>query len=110
MLHIEILGIEFPGENENGAAIRVGHLRTAVDKRSPGASQPTMLFVDWGQGSYEKNHGKMTDKFKEALQRNHFKAYYCDNATAQPGAMHEVMLHETAVPWIRHLEERTLKK
>ena len=103
-LHIEVLGTEFPGENEDGAAILVDHLRTAVNKRFPVARQPNILFVDRGQGFYEKNHGKITPPFKEALQRNGFKAYYGDNAKVQPGAMHELMLHETVVSWIRHLE------
>ena len=109
-LHIEILGTEFPGENEAGAAVLVDHIRKAVDRRFPGASQPKILFVDRGQGFYEKNHGKITPLFKEALQRNRFKAYYGDNAKAQPGAMHELMLHETAVAWIRFLEEQTRLK
>ena len=109
-LHIEILGTEFPGENEDGASILVDHLRTAVDRRFPGASQPEILFVDRGQGFHEKNHGKITQPFKEALQRNRFKAYYGDNAKAQPGAMHDLMLHETAVSWIRYQEEQTRPK
>ena len=107
MLHIEVLGTEFPGENEDGAAILVDQLRRAVDKRFPGTSQPKILFVDRGRKFYEKNHGKITPKFKEALTRNRFKAYYGDNAKAQPGAMHELMLHGTAVSWIRYLEEQT---
>ena len=110
MLHIEVLGTEFPGENEDGAAILVDQLRRAVDKRFPGTSQPKILFVDRGRKFYEKNHGKITPKFKEALTRNRFKAYYGDNAKAQPGAMHELMLHETAVSWIRYLEEQTRPK
>ena len=109
-LHIEVLGTEFPGENAEGAATLVDHLRTAVDRRFPGASQPKILFTDRGQGFYEKNHGKITPEFKEALRRNSFKAYYGDNAKAQPGAMHDLMLHETAVAWIRYEENKTRPK
>ena len=109
-LHIEILGTAFPGENQYGAAVLVDHRRKAVDKRFPGASQPKILFVDRGQGFYEKNYGKITPGFKEALRRNRFKAYNGDNAKAQPGAMQEIMLHETAVSWIRHLEAQTRPK
>ena len=109
-LHIEVMGTAFPGENEAGAAVLVDHLRKAVDKRFPGANQPKILFVDRGQGFYEKNYGKIMPKFKEALQRNRFKAYYGDNAKAQPGAMHELMLHETAVSWIRYEEQMTRPK
>ena len=31
-------------------------------------------------------------------------AYYGDNASIQPGTLQEVMLHETAVSWIRYRE------
>ena len=109
-LHIEVLGTDFPGEKPDGAAVLVDQLRKAVDKRFPGASQPKTLFVDRGQGFYEKNHGKITDEFKDALRRNSFKAYYGDNAKVQPGALSEVMLHETAVSWIRWLQKQTRPK
>ena len=109
-LHIEILGTDFPGENPEGAAVLVDQLRKALDKRFPGASQPKVLFVDRGQGFYEKNHGKITEEFKAALQRNSLKAYYGDNAKAQPGALSEMMLHETTVSWIRYQEQQTRPK
>ena len=35
------------------------------------------------------------------------EAYYPDNASAQPGNLQEVMLHETAVSWIRKRENIT---
>ena len=38
------------------------------------------------------------------------KAYNGDNASAQPGNLQEVMLHETAVSWIRHQEGQTRPK
>ena len=78
-----------------------------MHKRPSAAGQPKILFVDRGQGFYEKNHGKITEPFKEALQRHRFKAYYGDNAKEQPGAMQELMLHETAVAWIRYEEQKT---
>ena len=50
------------------------------------------------------NSGKITAGFKAALQANDLKTYYKDDAGHQPGQLQEVMLHETAVSWIRHRE------
>lgn len=38
------------------------------------------------------------------------RAYWGDNASQQPGALQELLLHETTVAWIRFLERRTLPK
>ena len=54
--------------------------------------------------------GKITPQFKAALRENSLKAYYGDDAKAQPGKLQELMLHETAVAWIRHQEEQTRPK
>ena len=109
-LHIEILGTGFPGENADGAAILAGQIRKVVDKRFPGPGQPKILFVDRGQGFFKKIGGEITPEFKAALRENSLKAYYGDDASAQPGKLQEVMLHETAVSWIRHQEEQTRPK
>ena len=39
--------------------------------------------------------------FREALQEHGFSNMMGDSAAVQPGHMQEVMLHETAVAWIR---------
>ena len=109
-LHIEILGTGFPGEVAAGAAILVGQIRKVVDRRFPGPGKPKILFVDRGQGFYHKMGGKITPQFKAALRENSLKAYYGDDAKAQPGKLQELMLHETAVAWIRHQEEQTRPK
>ena len=107
-LHIEILGAAFPGDNIAGAAILVGHVRKAVDMRFPGRSKPKILFTDRGQGFFQMGR-KIVNEYKNALRENSLKAYYPD-ATAQPGNLQEVMLHETAVSWIRYQEEQTRPK
>ena len=104
------MGTGFPGEVAAGAAILVGQIRKVVDKRFPGPGKPKILFVDRGQGFYHKMGGKITPQFKAALRDNSLKAYYGDDAKAQPGKLQELMLHETAVAWIRHQEEQTRPK
>ena len=44
----------------------------------------------------------ITPKFREALRRHDLRAFLGDDATAQPGNLAQVLLHETAVAWTRH--------
>ena len=41
------------------------------------------------------------------MESNELRAYYGDDARVQPGNLQEVLLHETAVAWIRRREETT---
>ena len=43
----------------------------------------------------------VTKKYQGAVREHGFKNMMGDNASAQPGHMQEVLLHETAVSWIR---------
>lgn len=101
-LHVEIMDAGFPGENQDGATILVGKVRAAVNKRfQGGVTQPDILWTDRGKGFYSPNNGVITGKYKSALNENHFKAALGDNGSVQPGNLQELMLHETAVAWIR---------
>ena len=103
-LHVEILGTEFPGETGEGARLLVTAVRKALNIRFQNTPAPNTLFVDRGPGFWATNSGKITGKFKAALQENHLKTYYKDDAGMQPGNLQEVLLHETAVSWIRRRE------
>ena len=106
-LHIEFLGADFPGETPEGAAILVARVRAALNIRfQAAASAPKLLFTDRGQGFFIKNSGKITPEYKAALAEHSLKAYYGDDASVQPGKMGDVLLHETAVSWIRYRERR----
>ena len=106
-LHIEILGADFPGETPEGAAVLVGRVRAALNVRFQGQDAPKVLFTDRGQGFYVKNTGRITDEYKAALREHGLKNYYGDSAAVQPGSLQEVLLHETAVSWIRYRETKT---
>ena len=82
----------------------VGAVRKALNIRFQNATAPNILFVDRGPGFWAPNSGKITPDFKEALHANNLKTYYKDDASHQPGNLQEVMLHETAVSWIRRRE------
>ena len=52
--------------------------------------------------------GKITPTFKKALGECGFTAFWGDDASVQPGHLQELMLHATAVAWLRVRLERTL--
>ncbi len=105
--HIEILGEEFPGETPAGAAILVAKVRSALNVRFQGGTAPSIVFTDRGQGFFHIKTGGITNKYKGALQEHGLRAYYGNDASVQPGNLQEVMLHESAVAWIRKRETVT---
>ena len=101
-LHLEILGDDFPGETEEGATIMVSKVRAALNVRFPGGDAPKILFVDRGPAFYHSSTGGITAAFQQALRDNGLRAFMGNDASEQPGALQEVMLHETAVAWCRY--------
>ena len=101
-LHVVTFDDTFPGEEPAAATVLVPQLLVAVNKRFPNAGRkPSWVFVDRGKGFYNPGNGRITPEFQKALKDSGFKAFWGDNASAQPGHMQEVMLHETAVSWLR---------
>lgn len=100
-LHIEVLDENFPGEVAAGAAILVEKVRAALNVRFR-SDAPGVLYVDRGKGFYDPGTAKIVPAFKTALRDNGLRAFWGDDASAQPGNLQEMMLHETAVSWIRH--------
>ena len=100
-LHVEVLPENFPGEEPDGATILVQKLRAALNVRFQGGGAPTVVWTDRGKGFFHGN-GKITAQFKAALEENGLKHFWKDDAAIQPGQLHEVHLHETAVSWIRY--------
>ena len=79
-------------------------VRAALNIRFRGDGKPSTVFVDRGQGFYAPRESKIIREFKKAFQETELKPYYGDNASAQPGNMQDVLLHETTVAWIRRKE------
>ena len=108
-LHVEILGegADFPGDKGAGMQIFVEKVKKAINVRFQGSPHPPKtLFVDCGPGFWATNSGKITGAFKQALAQHRLMTYYGGSAAIQPGEMQEIMLHETAVSWIRYRETR----
>ena len=101
----------FPGEEPAATNVLVPKLLAAVNVRFPSAARkPSWVFVDRGRGFYHPGTGKITPEFKQALKDAKFKAFWGDDASLQPGHLQEVMLHETAVAWLRRRLTETLPR
>lgn len=109
-LHLELLPDNFPGETETGARIMVAKIRAILNVRFPGDNAPKVLFTDRGNGFYESYSGNITDGYREALREHGLKAFMRSDASIQPGALQELMLHETAMAWVRQRLKRTVVK
>lgn len=109
-LHIEMLPDDFPGETEDGAGIMVSKVRSALNIRFQGSAPPRVLFTDRGNGFYNSGSGKITVGYSEALREHSLRAFFSVDASPQPGQLQEVMLHETAVAWMRNRLSKTLPR
>ena len=88
----------------------VAKIRAALNVRFPGGSAPRILFTDRGNGFFQSGSGAITAEYSAALKRNNLKAFFRTNASVQPGQLQEVMLHETAVSWLRVRLTKTVPK
>ena len=88
-LSVVMLPPDFPGGHPDGAEPLVTKVRAALGARFRGESLP------------RTGTGGITPEFKAALADHGLKAFMGDDASQQPGSLWEMMLHETAVSWIR---------
>ena len=109
-LHVEILPADFPGDRPEGAETLLAKVRAGLNVRFQSEGMPRVIFVDRGAGFYNPGDGRITQEFKAALQKFDLKAFMGEDAAVQPGKLSDLMLHETAVAWIRKLEARTIPR
>ena len=101
-LHVEVLGEDFPGEEPAGAAMFAVAVKRGLCKRfRTGIPKPSVLFLDRGRGFFNTTTGRVTPELAAALGPNELELFWGDDAHEQPGYCADVLLHETAVAWIR---------
>lgn len=106
--HLEMLPEDFPGETPEGAAMLVAKVAAALSSRFPNAGKPRVLFSDRGRGFYAPRSGRVTPEYQKALRQHGLRAFMGDDAGQQPGTLAQVLLHETAMSWTRHVLQQTL--
>ena len=103
---------EFPGETPEGARILVNHL-PALLKKMLGASAklPRTILSDRGPGFFHRKWGTITGDYESACREGGFKPWAGTNSKkgprAQPADIGDVLLHETAISWLRRQEEKS---
>ena len=107
-LHIGQLPDDFPGDRPSGAATFVKAVRTALGVRFREGDLPRVVFTDRGAGFYNPGTGRITNEYKATLATHGLQAFMGDVAAVQPGKLSDLMLHETAVAWIRVLLSSSL--
>ena len=90
-------------------AASVSNVRAGVNTRYPGGG-PKRLFADRGNGFHGSGSGAITDSYRVALKANKLHAFMGTCASMQPGCLQEVMLHETAMAWVRIRLAKTVPK
>ena len=107
-LHTELLPSDFAGERPENVAILVDKIPAIVNARFPGQNKPRVVMSDRGPAFYHTGSGQITPEYKAALQSNGLRPMMGDDARVQSGDSQEVMLHETAVAWLRRRLALTL--
>ena len=102
----------FPGETPEGAGLLVSHLPELLKKMlGPAARLPRTSFSDRGPGFFHRKWGTITCDYECACREYGFKPWAGTNSKkgphAQPRDIGDVLLHETAISWLRREEEKT---
>ena len=99
----------YPGESPEGARLLVEELPHLLDRMfGENARKPRTIFTDRGPGFYHRRWGTMTGEYEIALRRHGIKAWAGPNALRGPRAQPaDVLLHETAISWLRRRREKT---
>ena len=100
-LHVELLPAEFPGEKQEAVEQLISKIPGILSVRFPDQNKPKVIMSDRGPAFYNPGTGQITDGYREALRANGLRALMGDDASKQAGDSQEVMLHETAVAWLR---------
>ena len=85
-----------------GVELLVHKFRAAIRIRFQAATaKPNKLFADRGPGFDNPGHGLITPVYKHALATVRLETAIGEDARAQPGSLGDVLLHATAVSWLR---------
>ena len=100
---------QFPGETPGGARTIVNHLPGLLRKMlGSGAKLPRTIFSDRGPGFYHRRWGTITGDYASACRSVGCTPWAGSNSKegprAQPPDIGDVLLHETAVSWLRREE------
>lgn len=100
-LHLEVFLDDFLGENPKGAQQAAEKLGPILNIPFPNESKPKIVMTDKSKSFYQIWDSKITPEDKAGLQRVGMKPFMGDDASRQPSTLQDLMLHETAIAWVR---------
>ena len=85
-----------------GVELLAHKFRAAISIRFQAATaKPNKLFADRGPGFYNPGHGLFTPAYNHALAAARLETVIGEDARTLPGSLGDVLLHATAVSWMR---------
>ena len=101
-VHIEVVGADWT-QTGSGMATLVDRLPQILPKMlGKGALMPRVVVSDRGPGFYQSLTGHIVKAYADALDKNGFRPFAGLDASTQPPDIPDLLLHETAVGWIRN--------
>ena len=82
--------------------------QTSLSSRFPSGEKPTVVFTDRGWGFFAARTGAITPAYKASLEEAGLRAFQGESAGFQCGELGDILLHETAVAWLRRLMEKSM--
>lgn len=109
-VHIHVMGQGWKQDGE-GQGQMVKELPKVLRKMlGTKVDHPKVLFTDRGPGFYHPASGNICTEYHEAVTEHGFKTWAGENSKWQPPDIADLLLHETAVAWVRkYLKQHPVK-
>lgn len=100
-VHVEIVDDNWR-QNGEGVAKMVARLPRILANRFKGdGAKPDVIFTDRGPGLYHPSTGSIVPEYSAACEDHGFTTFAGDHASWQAPDIPDILLHETAVSWVR---------
>ena len=100
-VHVEVMGEDWR-QCGAGMAEMVKRLPRILSNRfKDGDAMPNVIFTDRGPGFYHSSTGSITPEYSAACAEYGFTTWAGDHAKWQSPDIPDILLHETAVAWVR---------
>ena len=98
---VRVLPVEWQLNGEGMADVASSLTAWLRDLLGPDAPLPRVVFTDRGTGMYSPA-GHILPRYDRALRAAGLRPFFGADATAQAPDMGDLLLHETAVSWVRN--------
>lgn len=106
MVRIEVMGSKWQ-QTGAGVASFVERLPGILGDMVPaGDALPRVVVSDRGPGLYQGSTGHIVHAYSSALHEQGFRPFAGTDASSQPADIPDVLVHETAVAWVRNYLRR----